>query len=322
VSLGILLAVLASAGYGLSDVLSAAVVRRHTTAGLALWAQLTGLMVLGTVFAVQQPPVSWPGAAWGAVAGAVGAVGVLAFYTALQRGRTSVVAAVAGAGVVLPVVAGVIGGESLGRRSALGVAAAVAGILLVASDAGEDDEADPRDGASARPVPGRAQPVPVPDGCVPRDRRGSGRSAVLLAVGAALAFGFFFVLLERATKLATASGAVRSDLDVGLVVAVAVQLGALAVTAAAATRHARACLAPGRSLLLPAAAVGLLDVGADLSVTLAVASGPLAVVGPLASLDPVVSVVVATAVLGERLTAQSALGILLALAGTVLVGTA
>lgn len=319
VDVGVLLAVLASVGYGLSDVLSGAAVRRHSTASLALWAQVTGLVLLGVAAAVRGPAATAPGLAWGAGAGAIGAVGVLAFYTALQRGRTSVVAPVAGAGVVLPVLAGVLAGEPLAWRSGAGVAAAVAGVLLVAAAPEPTEPTTDPLLRSGRPVPGRAQPVPAPDGCVPRRRPGGERSAVGLAAGAAAAFGAFFVVLERATTSAAVPGAGSSSLDTALVVALAVQLGALAVTLLAATRHTRACLRPERSLLLAATAVGLLDVGADVLVTLAVDRGPLAVVGPLASLDPVVSVLVATVVLGERLRLLPAVGVLLALGGTVLV---
>ena len=292
-------------------------VRRHSTAALALAAQVTGLAVLVTAAALRRPEPSGPGVLWGLGAGAVGAVGVLAFYTALQRGRTSVVTPVAGSGVVLPVLAGVLGGDPLGWRAGLGVAAVVVGIVVVAATDGP--EPAPAGAVAAQPVPGRAHPVPVADGCVPSAFEGSGRSTVWLAALAAVAFGAFFILLEQATARAALPGGRQGALDVALVVALAVQVGALAVTVLAATRHTRACLLPGRSLVLPAIAVGLLDVGADLLVTLAVDQGPLAVVGPLASLDPVVSVLVATLVLRERLRPAPALGVTLALTGIVLV---
>ena len=330
ISAGVALAVLASVGYGLSDVLSGTVVRRHSTASLALWAQVTGLLVLGGAAAVRQPVPSAAGLAWGAGAGAVGALGVLAFYTALQRGRTSVVAPVAGAGVAIPVLAGILGGDALGWRSGLGVALAVAGVLVVAaapddSEASAPDESDASSDPAlraAQPVPGRTQPVPVYDGCVPAARVGDARSSVALAALAALAFGLFFVVLEQATVRAAVPDAGPGALDVALVVALAVQVGALVVTLLAATRHTRACLRPDRGLIVPAMLVGLLDVGADLLVTSAVNLGPLAVVGPLSSLDPVVAVLVATFVLKERLRLVPALGVLCALGGIVLVATA
>jgi drug/metabolite transporter (DMT)-like permease len=320
---GVLLALAASALYGGSDVLSGTVVRRHSTASLALWAQLTGLLLLAAAAAARRPELVASGMAWGIGAGAVGAVGVLAFYTALQRGRTSVVTPVAGAGVVLPVVAGALSGEPLGLLPGLGVAAVVLGIVVVAAAPADDDGADggPDVEVAGRPVPGRTQPVPAYDGCVPRRRPGSGRSSVLLAVLAAVTFGVFFIVLDRATVEGTSPGSGQQPIDVALVVALAVQLGALGVTLLAATRHTWACLRPTRSLALPATGVGLLDVGADLLVTLAVDRGDLAVVGPLASLDPVVSVLFATLVLRERLRLLPGLGVAVALAGIVLVAT-
>lgn len=319
---GALLAVLASVGYGVSDVMSGAVVRRHATAALALWAQLTGLVVLGLAGAVVRPSAALPGLGLGACAGALGAGGVLAYYTALQRGATSVVTPVAGTGVVLPVLAGVAAGDALGWRAGAGVVAVVAGVLLVAAtSATEVDEPvgrDERPTVVVQPVPGRTQSVPpVADGCVPGARAGAARSAVLLAGAAAAAFGGFFVLLEQATVLAPPAGGGSSG-STALLVALAVQVGALAVTLLAATRHTLACLTPSRALALPATVIGVLDVGADLLVTAAVDRGPIAVVAPLASLDPVVAVLVATVVLGERPRRLPALGVVLALAGIVL----
>lgn len=326
IGIAILLAVLASVGYGVSDVVSGAVVRRHATASLALWAQATGLAVLGVGAVVLRPEVPLPGIVWGAAAGVLGALAVLAFYTALQRGRTAVVASVSGSGVVIPVLAGLIGGDPVGWQAGAGVFAAVAGVLVVAA-AGDQDTTganpagDVRKAPYFRATPGRTQPVPVHDGCVPQLDSRSGRSSVVLAAAAAIGFGFFFVLLDRATTAAATTGISEVSLDSALMIALAVQIGALAVTIAAATRHTRACLRPGRDILLFATAVGLLDVAADLVLTFAVAMGPLAVVGPLGSLDPVVAVLIATAVLRERLRRLQLLGVVMALIGIVLVAT-
>jgi uncharacterized membrane protein len=100
-----------------------------------------------------------------------------------------------------------------------------------------------------------------------------------------------------------------------------VQAGALAVTLLAATGHTRACLAPRRRLLVAAGGIGLVDVLGDLALVVAVEIGPLAVVGPLGSLDPVVCVLIAVAVLRERLCPMQAVGIAAVLVGVVLVAT-
>ncbi|OLT01481.1 hypothetical protein BJF90_31535 [Pseudonocardia sp. CNS-004] len=220
--LGVVLAVVASLAYGLSDVLSGSAVRRHSTASVALWSQLTGLALLGLGALVVRPPMSWPVLGWGLAAGALAAVALLLFYTALQRGRTAVVGPVAGSGVVVPVVAGLLGGEPLAWPAAIGVAVVVAGVLVVAATGdgdGPDVSGSPgpvdRPGRRlirstprpAHPVPADDRcPVPADDRCVPELGTSSTRSSVVLAALAAAGFGGFFVLLDLAT--ASAGGAV------------------------------------------------------------------------------------------------------------------
>jgi drug/metabolite transporter (DMT)-like permease len=323
VILGVVLAIVASVAYGLSDVLSGSAVRRHSTASVALWSQLTGLVLLGVAALVVRPALSWPAIGWGLAAGALAATALMLFYTALQRGRTAIVAPVAGCGVAIPVVAGLLRGEPLAWPVAAGVVAVGAGVLVVAATgdgdgpdtSGADDDRPHR--RLIRPSPARAHPVPADDRCVPEADATSTRSSVILAALAAIGFGTFFVVLDLATTAAGGGGA----LGPSLAVALAVQVGALAVTLLAATRHTRFCLAPRWPLLVAAGTVGIVDVVGDLALVLAVGIGPLAVVGPLGSLDPVVSVLVAVAVLGERLRGVQAAGIAAVLVGVVLVAT-
>lgn len=318
------LAVVASVAYGLSDVISGSAVRRHSTASVALWSQMTGLVLLGVGVLAVRPALTWPASAWGLAAGAVAAVALLLFYTALQRGRTAVVAPVASTGVVLPVLVGLLGGERLAWPVAVGVAAVIAGVLVVATAGdgdGPDTSGDPDRGERTgrrllRPSRARAQPVPADDRCIHEDSSAPAHSAVVLSVLAAAGFGMFFVLLDLATGVGDA------DFRSSLAIAIAVQVGALVVTGLAALGHTRACLAPSRRLLLAAGAVGLVDVVGDLAIVAAVATGPLAVVGPLGSLDPVVSVLLAMGVLGERLRVMQTVGIASVLLGVVLVASA
>lgn len=100
-----------------------------------------------------------------------------------------------------------------------------------------------------------------------------------------------------------------------LVVALAVQAGALVVTVAAVTRRTRQCVRPDRSLALPAVGVGLLDVTADVLLTGAASVGPPALVGPLGSLAPVVTILLATGLLRERLGRWQAVGVGVAAVG-------
>ena len=71
----------------------------------------------------------------------------------------------------------------------------------------------------------------------------------------------------------------------------------------------------------PALAVGTLDLAADLFLNVAVVIGPLALVGPLGSLAPVVAVVVATVFLRQRVGRVQGAGIATVLLGIGLIAT-
>ena len=103
-------------------------------------------------------------------------------------------------------------------------------------------------------------------------------------------------------------------------------LGALLVARIAAGAVLLAVLVAARPRLggsapdLPALAlIGLLDVGANACFALGTETGLLSVVAVLASLYPVGTVVLARAVLGERLAAVQAVGVTVALAGVALI---
>ena len=75
----------------------------------------------------------------------------------------------------------------------------------------------------------------------------------------------------------------------------------------------------GRPDLAPLAAIGLLDVGANAWFTLGADTGLLSVVAVLASLYPVATVVLARALLGERLGPVQGAGVAIALIGVALI---
>jgi threonine/homoserine efflux transporter RhtA len=66
------------------------------------------------------------------------------------------------------------------------------------------------------------------------------------------------------------------------------------------------------------AVAGLLDMGANLLVAVALQRGPLGIVSVLTSLYPVVTALTAVAVVGERLTLVQLAGVLLAMAAVVM----
>jgi drug/metabolite transporter (DMT)-like permease len=87
------------------------------------------------------------------------------------------------------------------------------------------------------------------------------------------------------------------------------------VTLTAGALAFRAHVRVPRSALAAAAAVGLLDVGANALFALASGHGLLALVAVLGSLYPVMTVLLAHVVLHERLTVVQKAGVALALVG-------
>jgi drug/metabolite transporter (DMT)-like permease len=127
--------------------------------------------------------------------------------------------------------------------------------------------------------------------------------AILLALAAAVALGLFVYFLGLGSRegdaLSTLVGARVGSLSFLVVVALAT----------------RAPVAIGRSSLAAVAAVGLADVTANALFAFASTHGLLSLVAVLGSLYPVVTVLLAHVVLGERLTRPQRLGVGIALAG-------
>jgi drug/metabolite transporter (DMT)-like permease len=141
---------------------------------------------------------------------------------------------------------------------------------------------------------------------------GSGRRAVAgvgLAVVAALGFGAFFV----GTDLAADDGALWA-VTINRVVAV----GVLVAIAAALRRPSPL----DRDQLAPLAAVGVLDISANVMFAIALTVGMAAAVSVLGSLYPVATVILARAILHEKLSISQRGGVLAALAGIGLVSLA
>lgn len=127
-----------------------------------------------------------------------------------------------------------------------------------------------------------------------------------LAIVAALGFGLFFVGLD--------AGADESA--PWAVVAARSASVTLAIVAAIFTFTS---LLPPRRLLPTLVGVGVFDTGANVSVAFATTKGAAGIVAVLSALYPVVTVVLARLVLGERLSVGRRVGGVVALAGAALV---
>ena len=128
---------------------------------------------------------------------------------------------------------------------------------------------------------------------------------MLLALVAAVGFGSFFAGMDRAEESA----------DVAWVLLAARAPEVLLILAACAV--GRPALPRAPIDLGTIAAIGLLDLLANLLFVLATGSGLLSVVGVLGALYPAVTVLLARALLHERLTRAQNAGVLVTLAGVV-----
>jgi drug/metabolite transporter (DMT)-like permease len=276
----LLLGVASGLCWGVGDFIGGLQSRRLAALAVAFWSQLAGSLALALVLLVRgEAPV--PGSiAWGLVAGLCGAAGVLCLYRGLAVGVMSLVAPLGACGALVPVVIDLAHGERPGLAAALGMVAALGGIVLI------------------------SLPSNTPAGTAALSR-----TALALGLGAALSFGLFFVFLgagidvNGGSSFWTVAGARGSSVPLLLLLL----LGGT-----------RGIGWPGRRLGMVALG-GMLDTLANLLFTVAATRGPLGIVSILGSLYPVATVLLGRLVLEERLTRAQLGGVVLALAGVALV---
>ena len=210
---------------------------------------------------------------YGAIGGLAGAAGVAMLYRALASGSMSLVAPITGVvAVIVPVAVGVGGGERPAVLQYVGIALAVAAVALLST-------------GGARGA--RLQ-----------------RGTLLLAVGAGIGFGLFYVALAK-----TSTGANLWP----LVAARAASVAALLLVSSAVRSAPRF----GAANPLVIIGAGVFDVTANALYLFAVHGGLLSIVAVLVSLYPVSTVLCSIAFLGERLRAPQVAGVGAAIAAVV-----
>lgn len=281
------LALLAGGLWGTSDFLGGTLSRRLRTVHVLGASQLVSAVLAVALLGVPGLRAAGVGSwAWSVGAGVAWALAMGAFYTALAVGTMGVVAPIAAAGAAVPVAVGLLGGEQPGPLALAGAVVALGGIVGAAG---------PELDASA--AAGR--------------RRGAA-----LAVAAALLFGLEILCLARGSAVSV--GATLAGMRVS---ALACTLLAL-VPLGRPGRHRRRDPRPRARDLPPLLLLGALDVAATLAYALASRAGLVSLVAVLASTYPVVTVLLARRVHGERIRAVQGLGVLAVLAGAATVGVA
>jgi drug/metabolite transporter (DMT)-like permease len=298
----LLLALASSASYGASDFLASRVTERLSPVLLVLYSQaVQGLVLLVVVLAIGQPFAAL-GLAWGSAAGGLIAIALVAYYQALKTGPTAVVAPLAASGAVIPVLVDLALGRFPGALALAGVLVVGAGIVVTTLATSRDAREEPTPPCRGAMQPGLGRVLAL-------DRP---RGSILLALVAAVLFGIFFLVVDRGSAVAG---------DGVLWVAVGIQIGALPITLAAAlpTGGLRGLRVARPAVLIPVGVLTVLNLAGDASLSYAVIGAELALVSVLASLAPVVTVVLARAFTAERLTWLQGAGVALAMAGTLVV---
>jgi drug/metabolite transporter (DMT)-like permease len=167
---GPLLALTASLSWGLGDFLAGLRTRRLPVVTVLVVSQAAGLTTIALVVAVRGAgPPDARHLLYGSLAGVCGAVGLAALYRGLAVGPMSIVAPISATAAAVPVVFDLVTGDRPSDAQAVGIALAVAGVVLAS-----------RAGAA--------------------EGRRASAEGVGLALVAAVSFGLLLVLLGEASE--------------------------------------------------------------------------------------------------------------------------
>ena len=276
--MAIVLGLIAALTYGTADFLGGFATKRSSVFSVVVISQTFGSLLILAALPFFSDGYDGASFAWGMASGVAGGLGVTFFYAALATGRMSQIAPVTAVeAACVPVVFGLVSGERPGIGPLVGIGLALVAVALVSSGA-PDAEPSGRD-----------------------ERRG-----LLLALGAGIGFGLFFVLLGQAgnsSGLWPLAGARVASISSVLIIALV----------------ARRSLKPSPGSLRVIAGAGVFDVAANLAYLLASRIGLLSLVAVVTSMYPAMTVMLARVVLHERMHRTQILGVVAAAAAVTLI---
>jgi drug/metabolite transporter (DMT)-like permease len=273
-----LLALLSSLAWGTSDFMGGLAARRVGAIRVLAVSYPAGAVVISVLAWLILPgELSWSAAAIGFVAGVVGALAIGLLYAAMSRGQMGIISPITAvlSGAV-PVVVGLVLGESLSLIALLAIVIAGAAVVLVS-----------RESSAHRRTPFRA---------------------IALAVGSGIAIGTYLSILGTASD---ESGIWVAT--VGRWYSTILVLGILVVIVQRARKSDKGGRRQGAFPWNLALAAGVLDALANAMFQLAAQRGLLAIVAVIGSLYPAATVVLARVLLKETLSRIQLIGVVLAL---------
>ncbi len=189
----VILALLSSVVWGLSDFLGGTLSKKRKAIAVIGGSQSFGLLFV-SLLAIGFQAWTWNQSVWinGAIAGAMGLLGLIGFYTALATGQMGIVAPISSLSAVVPVTIGLVQGERPSSMQLTGIVVALVGVIL----------------ASGPELNGKVDPRPV-----------------FLALFAAVTFGFAVYFMAQGAQInptmtVTAMRAVQVSIVVVLFLAV------------------------------------------------------------------------------------------------------
>lgn len=307
--MAILLALVASIGYGASDFFAGRAFQHLTPVLVVLYVQVVQAIVVLFLALNTQQPFSFSALLWGVAAGVINAVSLILYYQALSNSPASIISPIVASSAIIPVLVSIVQGNILTALTIVGLLTVLAGIIVCASASGRD--ADQNQDSNA-PPPCRGF---LFESWQPRYSRWLPTACVTFAIVSSLLFGIFFILFGR--------GSMTPDVGV-MWVTFGVQTGTVPTTLISAVFVQKIKnFMPVRALTLSSVwSIIILNLTADVGLTYALTSGDLGVVSVLASLSPVVTVLLAQVFSGERLSRMQTMGASLTVIGTLLVASA
>lgn len=276
-----ILALLAAAGFGVSDFVAGLASKRSHSAVVTTVAESAGGLTALVLALVAGASTTLPALGWGVVGGVGSAFGTLALYRGLAVGRMAVVAPVSAVtSASLPVLLGVALGERPGGVAWLGILLAVPATALV-SRVGDDH---------------------------------GGRSGLLEGLVAGLGFSLIYLGLDRAGDN-HGTWPVAAEMITSALLTAPLTIWVLRSRSNDPGGLARA----DRLSLVGAVVAGLLVTAASVAFLASSARGGLAVAAVVTSLYPAFTVLLAWLLLREPVRHVQAVGLLAAAASVVLV---
>ena len=275
--LAVSLALIACLNWGISGFLAGMKSRIIPVLTLLVFSSMASVAMFIIIMGARGVPFPRdPRLLYAVMGGACGVGALYCLYRGLAVGAISVVVPVSSLCALVPVLTGLAIGEVLDPIQVFGIFFAIGGGLMVSLEKNIDAN---------------------------NKRFAAG---ILPALGAALGFGVFFVVMDLAGTVDPIWAAMISRSSFFLFLLPAVLLK-------------RPCLKIKPSHLPAVFAIGILDGSAALAYTIATTKGLLSLVSVISALYPAVSVILAAFILKERLRGLQFFGVALAIMGVTLI---